>query len=135
MNGPRREPDEALNQLTEGVIGAAIEVHRELGPGLLEGLYEQALCMELAARGIGYTRQVAVPVLYKRMPIGDARMDIVVAQRLLVELKATEGHSPIHTAQVLSYLKASGLPVGLLINFNVRLLRQGLRRLVRSPPP
>jgi GxxExxY protein len=134
MMGFRQEPDGGLNRLAEVVIGAAIEVHRELGPGFLESLYEQALSDELAARSIPHARQVIVPVLYKRRPIGNARMDIVVDDRLLVELKATEGHSPLHFAQVLSYLQTTGLPLGLLINFNAQTLRQGLKRIVRSPP-
>jgi GxxExxY protein len=132
--GARRELDEALNRLTESVIGAAIEVHRELGPGLLESVYERALCMELAARAIAFARQVDVAIHYKGTRIGEARMDLVVDGRLLVELKATEGHSPVHLAQVLSYLKASGLTLGLLINFNVRLLHQGIKRIASTPP-
>jgi GxxExxY protein len=128
-----QEPEEGLNRLTEAVIGAAIEVHRVLGPGFLESLYEQALCLELARRAIFFARQVGVSVLYKGTPIGEARLDLVVEGRLLVELKATEGYAPTHLAQVLSYLKATQLTLGLLINFNVPSLRQGLRRVVRTP--
>jgi GxxExxY protein len=135
MKGPRTEPDEALNRLTEAVIGAAIEVHRELGPGLPESVYERALCVELDQRSIAYARQVVLSVFYKGTPIGDARMDVVVDEKLLLELKATEGHAPLHLAQVLTYLKASGLTLGLLINFNVRSLRQGIRRIARTPTP
>src|SRR5580692_8511416 len=122
----RREPESHLNRLTEAVIGAAFEVHRELGPGLLESLYERALCVELTARAISFARQVGVEVLYKGTPIGEARMDLVVDEKLLVELKACEGHASLHLAQVLSYLKATGLTLGLLINFNVPSLREGI---------
>jgi GxxExxY protein len=134
MNGRRPEPDEGLNRLSESVIGAAIEVHRELGPGLLESFYEHALCLELAQRELAFERQVAVRVSYKGTPIGISRMDVVVEDQVLVELKATDGHSPLHMAQVLSYLKTSGLPLGLLINFNVPVLRNGLKRVVRTRP-
>jgi GxxExxY protein len=132
---PRGEPDGALNQLTAAVIGAAIEVHRELGPGLIESVYERALCVELQQRAIGFARQSVVCVVYKGNTIGEARMDLVVEGKLLVELKATEGHTPLHLAQVLSYLKASGLTLGLLINFNVPSLRRGIRRIARTPTP
>jgi GxxExxY protein len=128
------EPDEALNRLSESVIGAAIEVHRSLGPGFLESFYEEAFCRELSDRGVAFHRQVAVDVLYKGAPIGEARLDLLVERRLLVELKATERWAPIHMAQVLSYMKATGLTLGLLINFNVIAL-QGIRRIVRTPSP
>jgi GxxExxY protein len=118
--------------LTETVIGAAIEVHRTLGPGFLESFYEEALCRELAERRVAFLRQVAVEVLYKGAIIGEARLDLLVEKRLLVELKATERFAPIHLAQVLSYLKATGLTLGLLINFNVLALRLGVRRIVRG---
>jgi GxxExxY protein len=134
MNGRRPEPDLALNRLAEAVTGAAMSVHSELGAGFLEALYEKALCIELARRAIPFARQVTVPVHYKGTRIGDARIDVVVDQRLLVELKATEGENPVHMAQVLSYLKTTGLPLGLLINFNVRSLRHGLKRVVRTEP-
>ncbi len=124
-----------MNRLTEAVIGSAIEVHRELGPGLLESVYEQALCVEFGLRAIAFARQLGVPVRYKGTALGEARMDLVVDGRLLVELKATEGHTPLHLAQVLSYLRASGLTLGLLINFNVPWLRQGIRRVVRTRTP
>jgi GxxExxY protein len=132
-NRELQEPEESLNRLTEAVIGAAIDVHRILGPGFLESFYEEALCIELGARGIPLLRQVPVRVLYKGVPLGDARLDLVVDERLVVELKATERHVPVHLAQVLSYLKATDLTLGLLINFNVLSLRQGIRRVIRSP--
>jgi len=131
--GRLAEPEKALNGLTEAVIGAAIEVHRNLGPGFLESFYEEALCLELAARGIPFVRQAAFPVLYKGTPIGETRVDMLVDDRVLVELKATASYASIHLAQVLSYLSATGLTLGLLINFNVLSLRHGIRRVVRTP--
>jgi GxxExxY protein len=114
------------------VIGAAIEVHRVLGPGYLESFYEHALCVEMTERGITFVRQVSFPVFYKSAIVGQTRLDLLIDRRVLVELKATEGSSPLHLAQVLSYLKATGLTVALLINFNVRSLRQGVRRIVHT---
>ncbi len=120
-----------INSLTEPVIGAAIEVHRELGPGLLESAYEMCLCRELALRGLTFERQKAIPIDYKgaRLDCG-YRADLIVAGQLLVETKSIETLLPIHEAQLLSYLKLSGLKAGLLINFNVRLLKNGIRRRV-----
>ena len=135
MMGFRQEPEESLNALAGAVIGAAIAVHRELGPGFSEALYEQALCLELAGRAISFARHVRVAVLYKGTPIGESRVDVVVHESLLLELKATEGHTPLHVAQVLSYLKTTGLPLALLINFNVPSLRHGLRRIARTRVP
>jgi GxxExxY protein len=117
-------------QLTEPVIGAAIEVHRVLGPGLLESVYERCLSHELDLRGIGHQRQVPLPVIYKGQAIDcDLRMDIVVPG-LVLELKSVEKLLPIHEAQLLTYLKLSGHKIGLLINFNVPKLRDGLKRMV-----
>lgn len=134
-NAKLHEPDFALDQTARAVLAAAMEVHRALGPGLLESVYEEALCVELSLRGLPYARQVAVAVTYRDIAIGEARLDLLVAERLVVELKSCQGLLPIHIAQVLSYLKASDLSLGLLINFNVRLLRQGVRRVVRTAPP
>ena len=125
-------PDFELDETARIVVDAAVEVHRVLGPGLLESVYEQALSVELGLRGVRFTRQVPVAVIYKNVALGEARLDFVVAERLVVELKACQGLLPIHFAQVLSYLKASDRPLGLLINFNVRLLRQGVRRVIRT---
>jgi GxxExxY protein len=127
------EPDLELDRAAHVVVDAALEVHRILGPGLLESVYEQALSVELGLRGIRFARQVPVAVAYKGVAIGEVRLDFMVADRLVVELKACPGLLPIHLAQVLSYLKASDRSLGLLINFNVRLLRQGLRRVIRTP--
>ena len=115
--------------LTEKVIGAAIEVHRELGPGLLESVYERCLCRELERQGLAYARQLALPVVYKGERLDcDLFLDIVVLGQVVLELKSVEKLLPIHDAQVLTYLRLSGLHVGLLINFNVRLLKDGIRR-------
>jgi GxxExxY protein len=113
------------------VIGAAIEVHRILGPGLLESAYEECLCHELSLRKIVFERQVALPVVYKgiRLDCG-YRLDIVLLGKLVIEIKAVEHLLPIHDAQLLTYLKLSGIRVGLLLNFNVPLLRDGIRRFV-----
>ena len=112
------------------IIGACIEVHRHLGPGLLESTYERCLAHELALRQLPYQRQVHLPVTYKGTHVDCGyRLDFVVAETFLVELKAVERLQPIHTAQVLTYLKLTGLSVGLLVNFNVPVLKQGLRRL------
>lgn len=115
--------------VTREIIGAAIEVHRELGPGLLESIYEQALCQELSLRAIPHRRQVEVPVRYKGVDLeGTLRMDLVVADRVIVEIKAVEHQLPIHATQLLTYLRLSGYRVGLLINFNVPVLRSGILR-------
>ena len=128
----RRESDSALNQLSQAVIGAAIEVHRELGPGFLESVYEEALCQELTARQLPHTRQAVMTINYKGNPVGEGRLDILVDKRLIVELKSVETLAPIHKAQVISYLKTTGLFLGLLINFNVPILKDGIQRVVLS---
>jgi GxxExxY protein len=120
-----------LNALSHAVIGAAIEVHRTLGPGFLESVYEEALCVELKLRGISFESQVEVGVQYKGEPVGVGRLDILVAGALIVELKAVETLAPIHEAQLLSYLKATGHRLGLLMNFNIPVLRNGLKRIIR----
>ncbi len=126
------EPNKRVDQLAREVIGAAIEVHRHLGPGFLEGVYEEALVVELGLRGIPFERQKPVPVDYKEHHVGEGRVDLLVGSDLLVELKAVETLAPIHKAQVISYLKATGLHLGLLINFNVPILRAGIQRIVLS---
>ena len=124
------EPSDALNILSNRVIGAALEVHRVLGPGFVEAVYEDALAVELELRGIRHAVQQQVAVAYKGRQVGQSRMDILVADSLVVELKAVEVLLPIHTAQLLSYLKTTGHKLGLLINFNVPLLRDGIRRVI-----
>ncbi|MHB1414544.1 MAG: GxxExxY protein [Chloroflexota bacterium] len=125
----------SLNQLTEAIIGAAIDVHRELGPGLLESTYEACLTYELRQRGLRVEQQKALPVVYREMRLECGyRVDLIVEGLVIVEIKAVDALAPIHQAQLLSYLKLSGCRVGLLINFNTRMLKEGIRRLVLGLP-
>jgi GxxExxY protein len=124
------EPDSEFDRHAHAVIGAAIEVHRWLGPGFLESIYEEALCIELEQRGIPFTRQAPVAIRYKDRRIGESRIDLLVAGCLVVELKTVERLAPIHIAQALSYLKALHRPLALVINFNVSTLRSGIKRVV-----
>jgi GxxExxY protein len=121
----------ASMRLSGLIIGMAIEMHRHSGPGLLESAYEECLCFDLSEAGVSYMRQVPLPVVYKgvRLDCG-YRMDIVVDNKLVVELKAVEQIAPIHKAQLLTYLRLSGHRVGLLMNFNAAVLTDGLHRLV-----
>ncbi len=128
----KREPDPIVDQLAYSVIGAAIEVHKALGPGFLESVYEEALCIELRLRNIGFTKQPEIGVMYKGRPIGRGRLDLLVGDCLVVELKAVEALLPIHKAQIISYLKATGHSFVLLINFNVPILKRGNQRVVLS---
>ena len=121
---------EELNRITEKIIGCAIAVHRELGPGLLESLYEAALAIELEEAGLNFERQACVPVLYKGRTIGELRLDLLVAGQVVVEIKSVERHEPVFEAQVLTYLKITGSRVGLLMNFNSKLLKDGIRRFI-----
>ncbi len=117
-------------QLTERVIGAAIAVHRVLGPGLLESAYVRCLCIELRARDTPFRREVKVPVTFRGQRIADAyRIDLLVEERLVVEVKAVAHLDPIHKAQLLTYLRLTGCKVGLLLNFNVPILRDGILRM------
>jgi GxxExxY protein len=119
------------DSLTESVIGLAIEVHRALGPGLLESAYQECLCYELNANGMAFGRQVALPVVYKSVKLDCGyRMDLVVGNRLVVELKTVERILPIHEAQLLTYLRLSGIRTGLLLNFNTAVLKNGIKRMV-----
>ena len=121
------------NEVGYAIIGAAIEVHRALGPGLLEGVYEECLAMELSLRGLRSERQRRLPVVYKgRQVAADLRIDLLVEDQVIVEVKAVENLIPVHSAQLLSYLRLSGKPLGLLINFNVPLLRDGVRRIANQ---
>lgn len=125
------EMEKSTNQITETVIGAAIAVHRELGPGLLESAYEACLALEFAERGLCFERQKEVPLVYRGVKVECGyRVDFLVEGLVVVELKAVESLEPVHEAQLLSYLKLSGSKVGLLINFNVTVLKNGIRRLV-----
>ncbi len=119
-----------LNKITEKIIGCGIEVHRHLGPGLLESAYEAALCVELGLQGLQYQRQVPIPLTYKGEQIGDYRIDLVVEDAVVVEIKSVERHDPFFEAQVLTYLRITGKKVGLLMNFNSRLLTNGIKRLI-----
>ena len=120
-----------LNDLTDAIIGGAIEVHRALGPGLLESTYEMCLCRELSIRGLRFQRQVPIAVEYKGAKLDCGyRVDLVVDETVLVEIKAIDSLLPIHDAQLLSYLKLGGWKIGLLVNFNVELLKHGIRRRV-----
>jgi GxxExxY protein len=117
------------NALTERIIGFAIDVHRQLGPGLLESAYEECLCFELKQSGIEFSRQVPLPVVYKEIRLDCGyRMDLVIQRELIIEIKAVERLMPIHEAQVLTYLRLSGRKIGLLMNFNSLVLKDGLRR-------
>jgi GxxExxY protein len=130
MDGRVRARRQTLEHLASEVIGAAIEVHRTLGPGLLESVYEAALSVELRRRGISCVRQAPIAVQYKGETVGESRVDLLVGEGLIVELKAVDALAPIHTAQVISYLKATGRPLGLLINFNVQTLKEGIKRVI-----
>ena len=124
------EPDQKTDELAHDIIGAAIEVHRHLGPGFLESVYEEALCIEMADRRIPFERQKEIGLLYKNREIGKHKIDLLVGGLLIVELKTVEALAEIHTAQIISYLKATGLSLGLLINFNVPILKNGIQRIV-----
>lgn len=117
-----------INLLTQKIIGCAIEVHRTLGPGLLETLYEQAVCIELEDERVSYARQTHRPVYYKSRLLGEYRIDLVVNDLVLVEIKSVERMNPVFEAQLLTYLRLTGKRVGLLINFNSRLLKDGIVR-------
>lgn len=130
-HGEHRELKKKIDEITGEIIGAAIEVHRELGPGLLESAYEACLVYELAERGLDVDRQRPLPVVYKGVRIKCGyRLDLVVNDLVIVELKAVEKLTTVHEAQVLSYLKLSSIPAALLINFNGKLLKRGIRRFV-----
>jgi GxxExxY protein len=121
---------EELNSITDKIIKIAIEVHRTLGPGLLESIYEKAMCHELATDGINFANQIVIPILYKGTNLGDHRLDLLVENEVIVELKAVDRVDPVFKAQVLSYLKLTGKKLGLLINFNVPVLKDGVQRVI-----
>ena len=127
-----QEPSREVDALANKVIGAAIEVHRALGPGYLESIYEEALSVELELQTIPFNRQVPYCLQYKEKEIGEGRLDLLIENQLVVELKAVDSLAPIHSAQVISYLKATGKTLGLLINFNVPVLKNGIKRIVLS---
>ena len=122
-----------INQLSSMIIGEAIEVHRHLGPGLLESAYEECLCREISLRGMNFARQVPLPVEYKGSKLDCGyRLDIVVENQIIVELKACEKIEPIHRAQLLTYLKLSNIKLGLLLNFNNEVMKDGIVRVVNG---
>jgi len=125
-----REPSRKANELSHRIIGAAIEVHEKLGPGFLEKTYLNAMCVELAERNIKFEYQTAKPVLYKGRKVSHGIMDIVVDSEVIIEIKAVKRTRAIHEAQLMSYLRATDIELGLLINFNRELLKQGLERVV-----
>jgi len=124
------------HELTRAVIGAAIEVHRHLGPGLLESAYQRCLAREMWLRGLNFREQVSLPLVFKGLALPSSfRVDFLVEDLLIVEVKSVEGVLPIHEAQVITYLRLTNLRTALLINFNVTLLRSGLRRLLKPSAP
>jgi len=121
-----------LNDLTHKIIGCAIEVHKQLGPGLLESAYEECLCYELSLNGLSYERQVPVPVVYKEIKLNTGyRIDVLVEKVVIVELKAIEALTPVHEAQILTHLKFANKKIGLLMNFNTLKLTDQLRRFIK----
>ena len=126
----RKEPGTEIDQLAHAIIGSAITVHKALGAGYIESVYEEAMCVELDFQNIPYHRQYKIAVQYRGHSIGEGRLDLLVADKLPVELKAVELLAPIHQAQLLSYLKMTGFQLGLLINFNVPVLKQGIKRVI-----
>jgi len=126
----KEEPDHELDLLANTVIGAAIEVHRHLGPGYLESIYEEALAIEFRLRNLPFERQHPIGVAYKNVVVGQSRLDFLVGLGLVVEVKAVEHLLPVHRAQVMSYLKATNCRLGLLINFHEAALARGVKRIV-----
>ena len=119
-----------LNAMSEEIIGCAIEVHRVLGPGLLESVYESALCIELKAAALDFKRQVGIPLYYKGELISEHRPDLIVSDRIVVEIKSIARFDPIHTAVMLTYLRVAHLQIGLLLNFNTSHMRLGIKRVM-----
>ena len=132
MSSAKNDVDE-LNRLSSATIGAAIEVHRNLGPGLLESAYESCLAWELRQGGLDVQNQVPVPIRCKGLALDEGyRIDLLVEGKLILELKSVDKIQPIHTAQVLTYLKMTGLKMALILNFNVLLMRSGIKRIVHQ---
>ena len=127
---PLERADDESEELARLVIGAAIEVHRHLGPGFGEAVYEEALCQEMEIRGIAFERQVPIRVAYKGRCVGAGRIDLLVGGRLIVELKSVTAIEQIHNAQALAYLKATGNRLALVLNFNVPVMKQGIHRVI-----
>ena len=125
---PDLAPDSSADKLTQKIIGCAIEVHQQLGPGLLESIYESAMAIELEVAGLRFQRQVIVPIQYRGRSIGEHRLDLIVENATVVELESVEKFNPVFEEQILTYLRLTNIKTGLVINFNSRLLRDGVRR-------
>jgi len=132
MSSEQRDISARLNPISEAIIGAAIEVHRGIGPGLLERVYAEALHHELTLRGIGFAREVPIEIEYKGLAIRGQRADLVVSGSVVVELKAVEEVADVHLAQLVSYMRAGGFPLGLLLNFHVPVMTKGIYRRINS---
>jgi GxxExxY protein len=130
MNRPQSHGVTEINAVTQRIIGCAIEVHRVLGPGLLEAMYEAAMCIEFEHAGVRYDRQNRLPTYYKGRLLGEYRVDLVVEDIVLVEIKASDRLNPVFEAQLLTYLRLTGKRIGLLINFKSRLLKDGVKRMI-----
>ncbi|NOH03911.1 MAG: GxxExxY protein [Chloroflexi bacterium] len=130
---PRKEPSQEVDDLARQVIGIALEVHRVLGPGYVENVYEKAMRIEFDSRKVPFENQLNVQVAYKGQLIGQGRIDFLVGRLLPVEIKAVGALLPVHQAQLISYLKMTNLQLGLLINFNVPLLKHGIKRVIFNP--
>jgi GxxExxY protein len=128
--GPQRHRDTEINGLTQRIIGCAIEVHRILGPGLLESVYETAMCIEMNTTGLSYTQQIRLPAHYKGRLLGHYRIDLIVEDQVLVEIKSVERMLPLFEGQLLTYLRVTGKRVGLILNFNSRVMKDGITRRV-----
>jgi len=126
------EPPAELDAMARQVIGAAIEVHRELGPGLPEEVYERSLIIELTHRGIEFARQKRIEIQYKGVVVGVGKIDLLIGGRLVVEIKSVESLAPIHRSQAVTYMRMINEVLGLLINFNVPVLKDGVRRIIQS---
>ena len=124
--------DDATEELARRVIGAAIEVHREIGPGMPEHCYRDALAYEFELQGIEYAREVPFAIMYKGKKVGEGRIDLLVGRTLILEIKVVEALNNVHRAQLISYLKATNLRLGLLINFNVAVLKDGIKRVINT---
>jgi GxxExxY protein len=133
MDKKFNEPSQHLDELAYAVIGAAIEVHRWIGPGYLESVYQEALAIELRERRIPFKQQLQISIPYKGHVIGRTQLDFLVEDQLVVELKAVESLLQVHRAQALSYLRASGLQLGLLLNFHTAVMKNGIQRVVWDP--
>ena len=132
--GDLAQPSEEINELAHRVIGICIDVHRELGPGLPEDAYENALALELAERGIPFEREYRIVIHYKGRPVAVVRLDFLIDSKLVLEAKCCEALTPIDRKQVTRYLRVTNLPLGLLVNFNVMVLKDGIKRIFRSEP-